>query len=40
MARSSTDGDELEELDYGNTPSPYYIVEDLVKMIRVKKPRH
>jgi hypothetical protein len=39
MVRSSIDGDKLEELDYVNTPSPDYTVEDLVKMISfVKNP--
>jgi hypothetical protein len=36
MVRSNADGDEIEELNYGNTPSPDYTVEDLVKMISVK----
>jgi hypothetical protein len=30
MTRSSSDGDNLEELDYGNDPSPDYTVEVLV----------
>ena len=36
MVRSSTDGDDTEELEYSNAPSPDYTVEDLVKMISVK----
>jgi hypothetical protein len=38
MVRSSTDGDDAEELDYSNAPSPDYTVEDLVKIITVKNP--
>jgi hypothetical protein len=37
MVRSSVDGDELEELDYGNAPSPDYTMEYLIKMITMKK---
>jgi hypothetical protein len=36
MVRSSTDGDDAEELDYSNAPSLDYTVEDLVKIITVK----
>jgi hypothetical protein len=38
MTRSSSDGDNLEELDYGNDPSPDYTVEVLVRMITLKNP--
>jgi hypothetical protein len=38
MMRSSSDGNNFEELDYGNAPSSDYTVEDLVKMVTLKNP--
>jgi hypothetical protein len=38
IMRSSSDGNNFEELDYGNAPSSDYTVEDLVKMVTLKNP--